>query len=272
MLDQYMTDEEVAESLVRSVVTRYDPLLQRRYLEPASGTGAFVRALEDLAVKKIVSNDIDTRMYANHHCDFIDSSMSWLSYYREQIVIGNPPFGTRGATAEKFLARAFTFGDLVCFVMPRRFRGGQRIKLPSPKIALVHERLLPAGAFNFEVKTVWQEWARFYGSWVEDREPSKPELVRKGYELVPHAKYLPGRDVCIQRAGRNAGAVASKDIPPCNKYYVRPHSNIVRKALRRLRDFTHCIPEAFDTTQQPALTHELLDRLVRAAVAEEVLS
>ena len=164
--DQYFTKREVArhcwESL-RGIAARYGSDLRRHvFIEPSAGEGCFTDLLPPT---RRVSLDIAPRHRETERADFLEWSPPETGRF---VVVGNPPFGVRGAMALAFVNRAALFADLVGFVLPMTFesdgKGGALTRVDS-RLSLLHSEELPPGSFydadgggERDINTVWQVW------------------------------------------------------------------------------------------------------------------
>ena len=164
--DQCFTKRDIAarcwESL-ESVAGREGMDLSRHiFIEPSAGEGCFT---ELLPKKRRVSLDVAPRHRETEHADFLKwSPRPGRSY----AVVGNPPFGVRGAMALAFVNRAAMFADLVGFILPMTFesdgKGGALTRVDS-RLSLLHQEEIPPNAFydaesgsDRDINTVWQVW------------------------------------------------------------------------------------------------------------------
>ena len=165
--DQFFTKREVAARCWKSLndtAARFGADLRRHlFIEPSAGEGCFT----DLLPKsRRISLDIAPRHSETERADFLQWSPPETA--RRFAVVGNPPFGVRGAMALAFVNRAALFADLVGFVLPMTFesdgKGGALTRVDS-RLSLLHSEELPPGSFydadgggERDINTVWQVW------------------------------------------------------------------------------------------------------------------
>ena len=136
------------------------------FIEPSAGEGCFY----DFLPEKKIGLDIHPRNEKISKADFL----VWAPpKKRRYVIIGNPPFGHRGAIALAFVKRALLFADLVAFILPMSFYSngkGSNMKRVEGA-SLIHSERLPADAFympedlsTMAVNTVFQIWKRGRGS------------------------------------------------------------------------------------------------------------
>jgi hypothetical protein len=90
----------------------------RSFLEPAGGTGSFIRALEDKGIRKISAVDLYPKHDRVQSGDFLD----FKSAESDLVTISNPPFGRNNALAIPFFNHAANFSEYICFLVPRSWR------------------------------------------------------------------------------------------------------------------------------------------------------
>ena len=167
--DRYYTDREIAKGCIDAFMAvcqkRGLSLQGYTFVEPSAGEGCFYDSIPGQF--KRIALDIDPGPNAAiRQADF-------LQWYPEQegryVVIGNPPFGHRGALALAFVNRSLLFVDVVGFILPMSFYSngkGSNMKRVEGA-ALIHNEVLPRTAFylpesetRVSVNTVFQVWLK----------------------------------------------------------------------------------------------------------------
>ena len=167
--DSFYTNREVARACVETFlsVMKKNKIdwSKHTFIEPSAGEGCFYDVIPPTS-KKIgldlhpaVLNEIQQG--------------NFLTWYPSQkgnyIVIGNPPFGIRGAMALAFIKRAFLFADLVAFILPMSFysngKGSNMLRVENAE--LLHSEKLHKESFyradtgaRMSVNTVFQVWKK----------------------------------------------------------------------------------------------------------------
>ena len=176
--DQVFTKPEIARACFDaflSVAKRAGYDLNRHvFIEPSAGDGCF---LDLLPGDRRIALDIDPKNFETHRANFLE----WAPPNRgNYAVIGNPPFGVRGAIALAFVNRAAFFADLVGFILPMTFtsdgKGGAKTRVRG--LHLLHSIDMPTNSFydascggDKDINTVFQVWGR--------RKPNgKQDIVR----------------------------------------------------------------------------------------------
>lgn len=171
--DQVFTKKEIAIycwKVFKNVAKRHNfNMCKRTFIEPSAGEGCFM----NLFPSNKLAFDIDP-----HRNDVIKQDfLSWNPKGLKRIaVIGNPPFGVRGAIALAFLNRAAYFSDLVAFILPMTFasdgKGGAMGRVKG--LTLLHSEELAKNSFytpdgrDKNINTIWQVW----GKGVKIRKPT----------------------------------------------------------------------------------------------------
>jgi len=156
--EQFFTSQDYAERCVALLRKHFDLESFKSIVEPSAGTGIFIEALAPLEVEAI---DIEPRHPLVSEADFL----SWLpSPLSPRLVIGNPPFGQRGALAAKFLERACEMSDVVAFILPRSFRKYTFLNRVDSFFHLRDQidgdRFTDSDGSPISVKTTFQIWER----------------------------------------------------------------------------------------------------------------
>jgi len=160
--DQFYTKREVARHCLRvfrktAKQKGYD-LRHHTFIEPSAGEGCFAGLLP---LKRRVALDIDPQGAGICQADFL----KWTPPKGKYAVIGNPPFGHRGAVALAFINRAALFADIVGFILPMTFasngKGGAMTRVKE--LCLLHSEELPPDSFystagECGINTVFQVW------------------------------------------------------------------------------------------------------------------
>ena len=165
-LDQFFTDRGIAERCYAGYVAVAKKhgvdLSERVFVEPSAGEGCFT----DLLPRNSICLDIDPKHRRIKKANFL----TWdPPAGRKFAVIGNPPFGVRGAIALAFINRAALFSDYVGFILPMTFgsdgKGGAMTRVKG--LDLLHSEELPPDSFydgntgeTKSLNTLWQVWGR----------------------------------------------------------------------------------------------------------------
>ncbi len=109
-LDQYYTPTEVA---VHCIETAYRVIGKENIttiLEPSAGTGSFSNNISNCE-----AYDLEPKADGVIQADFL---LLDIDYKKGRLVIGNPPFGSRGSLMQKFCKKSFAIADYVAFILP----------------------------------------------------------------------------------------------------------------------------------------------------------
>ena len=160
--DRFYTRPETArrcmDAFMRVAEAQGYDLRRHTFVEPSAGDGCFTELLPE---GRHIALDIAPRAARIERADFL----TWTPPQGIYAVIGNPPFGVRGAIALAFINRAAVFADIVGFILPMTFasdgKGGAMTRVRG--LHLLHsEELAPnsfyAAAGGYDVNTVFQVW------------------------------------------------------------------------------------------------------------------
>ena len=116
--EQFYTPKPLARELVAQIENVLGPLTGKIVLEPAGGTGAFIEAVIERGVERVVSFDIEPLHELVTEGSFLDQQI----LDRNIITISNPPFGRNNSLSIPFFNHAADSSDAICFIVPRSWR------------------------------------------------------------------------------------------------------------------------------------------------------
>jgi hypothetical protein len=116
--EQFYTPKPLARELVAQIENVLGPLTGKIVLEPAGGTGAFIEAVIDRGINRVVSFDIEPLHELVTEGSFLDQQI----LDRNIITISNPPFGRNNSLSIPFFNHAADSSDAICFIVPRSWR------------------------------------------------------------------------------------------------------------------------------------------------------
>lgn len=109
-LDQYFTPADLAQRCIDTAFTVIGKHNVTDVIEPSAGTGVFSSKLDNC-----IAYDIEPKCQGIIQADFLSLD---IPYKKGTLVIGNPPFGSRGNLMQKFCKHSFNFADYVAFILP----------------------------------------------------------------------------------------------------------------------------------------------------------
>lgn len=189
-------------------------------IEPAAGDGSFVDCLDD---KNLYSFDIEPESSSIKKADWFNVDKSMFQSYNNILVIGNPPFGSQGVLAMKFIKESI-FADRIAFILPMSFKKHSIQNRIPLNFWLEREIELPRNSFllngaEYHAPSVFQVW-------------KKRENNRDKVRLSTNSDYISftnkeSADFRVRRVGGNAG-VASKDLDysEASNYFMKNQSVI----------------------------------------------
>ena len=164
--DSYFTSGETAQKCM-DIIDRIIPNNNYTYIEPSAGEGIFYNLLP-------ADDRIGIELHDRKCPEFIQAD--YLTWYPKEtdnyVVVGNPPFGVRGAIALAFINRSFLFAEYVAFILPMSFHSnGKGSNMKRVKNGqLIHSEILYGESFfspdnNKEIKvnTLFQVWKKGEG-------------------------------------------------------------------------------------------------------------
>lgn len=233
-LEQFFTPIDTAQQCVELVRDLIDLTHVELYVEPSAGDGVF---FELLPPGQRVGIDIEPRHPEIVRSDFFD----WRCELPPErvLIIGNPPFGQRGALAMKFLNYALTLADTVAFIVPRSFQKFTFLNRVSTTHELVAMQPLVVPYRTDKgttvVNTVFQVWRRGVeprplierSTHHVDFDMRHAHLSRisdeERYELVQWA------DFAIAQVGANFSPKDVSDVRKGSHWFIKSRSPEVRE-------------------------------------------
>lgn len=215
-LDKFYTKTEVANNLINNVdFTGYDVII-----EPSSGGGSFSNILQEKFGDKVLAYDLEPESPKIMKQDWFTLDKEVFKGKRV-IVIGNPPFGTNGSLALKFIKES-SFADTISFILPKGFKKvSMKNRIPL-NFWLECEIDLDSNIFELEgedysVPCVFQIWVK------KDKRREKV-LYGMNSDFIEFCKKEEA-DFRVQRVGGNAGkAYLNKDASNSSNYFIRNKS------------------------------------------------
>ena len=177
--DSYFTSKETAKKCF-DCLNNIVETNGYTFVEPSAGSGVFY----DLLPK---DKRIGVELH-NRRSDFIQKDyLTWFpkDENKKYIVVGNPPFGIRGAYALAFIKRSFLFADYVAFILPMSFHSNgkgsnmKRVKNGHLIYSEIFEKenyFSPDNNKEIKVNTLFQIWKKGDG-----------ESIFKDYDVTEYA-------------------------------------------------------------------------------------
>jgi predicted RNA methylase len=116
--EQYYTPGDLAGKLISEVAGLVPDLAKRTVIEPAGGTGAFIKAAQAVGVTQFLSFDIEPKHDLVKKADFLVKKLS----AKDAVTISNPPFGRNNSLSIPFFNKAAQHSEYICFIVPRSWR------------------------------------------------------------------------------------------------------------------------------------------------------
>ena len=116
--EQFYTPPQVAASVVARVLGLVPTALDRTWLDPAGGTGAFVDAARAAGVVDVVSLDIEPLHPLVSKGDFLSTDLQ----LERAVTVSNPPFGRNNSLSVPFFNISARYSDIIAFIVPRSWR------------------------------------------------------------------------------------------------------------------------------------------------------
>jgi len=165
--EQYYTAPELAKRLTATMVSVIGAdAVNRTWIEPAGGTGAFVNALHDAGVWQVISYDIEPFHPLVQRGDFLAAPLTGSGF----AAISNPPFGRANSLNIPFFNKLAPHCDYIGFIVPKSWRKWSITDRLNRNFHVIHDEELvvnyvdatglPLAAGKTNLNTVFQIWER----------------------------------------------------------------------------------------------------------------
>ena len=186
-LDQFYTKPDIA----RFCFAKSLPLLKRLsgdsfFIEPSAGDGVFYNLLPK---QRRIGLDLEPNHKEVIKRDFLKCRYRPPCVKSNAVVIGNPPFGTRGKLAIEFINKAFTIADTVAFIVPIIFEKYFIHKQIDLQARLIKTIGLPRCAFrtfnkdDYCVNTEFQVWTKIPTKHKNQRLTTPPPISHPDFKM-----------------------------------------------------------------------------------------
>lgn len=187
-LDQFYTKPHVVQACVVHLLHVLNRLGESPtiFIEPSAGSGSFVDALRARNLP-VQAYDIAPQFPTTIKRDFLRDRLRPQGCPNSRAIIGNPPFGRRGAQALAFLDRSLQVASTVGFILPRQFTKYGTQKKILTTACLVSQEAIPPQAFftddtgSISIGCVFQVWTRGATSLPDLRLRKRPVISHKDF-------------------------------------------------------------------------------------------
>ena len=264
--EQYYTRHDVVDLCIEEVMKHID-IKDRLILEPAGGTGEFIKGLQRKGIQgsKILSCDIQPLHPAVIEANYIEDDPAFhgkpLSEHTGLVSITNPPFGRASSLAKKFFNKAALNHDYICYLVPKAWLKWSTINSLHENFHLVSSIDLPQNCFYLPddqkpkkkdvLNTVFQVWERRDTkrekisipdhNLVEKIIPVMKEekTIKEGKEkIVKRPDYVDGANFQMIVFGHSCGQCAEINKPRVDAktttMYFKIEDDMVKEALKNI--------------------------------------
>ena len=260
--EQFYTPEELAIKLTKQLAVLVGGLEGKLVIEPAGGTGAFVKAAKELGAKKVISFDIEPKSADITLGDFLEADLTAVT---GAITISNPPFGRNNSLSIPFFNKAAKHSDYIAFIVPRSWRKWSVINRLDRDFHLIHDQDLSIDYVDETGEMVWQKSNLRTCFQVWQRQGKQRELI-KVQDMGLISKVSPKEaDVALTVFGYSCGLVRTEfeKIPNSTVMFLKLHDDRVLAALKKV-DFSRFY-------RNTAYTEALSLQEIRFLINEEIL-
>jgi predicted RNA methylase len=234
--EQFYTPADLALRLTKQIEPLVGGLKGKLVIEPAGGTGAFIKAAKELGATKVLSFDIEPKSDGVQLGDFLESNLEGIN---GAITISNPPFGRNNSLSIPFFNKAAKHSDYIAFIVPRSWRKWSVINRLDRNFHLIHDQDLSIDYVDDLGEMVWQKSNLRTCFQLWQRQDTKRELI-KVQDLGLVSKVSPEEaDVAITVFGYSCGLIRTEfeRVPNSTVMFLKIHDERVLEALKSV-DFS----------------------------------
>jgi len=233
--EQFYTPTDLSLQLTMKVAELIKDFDTRTVIEPAGGTGSFIKAAKSLGAKKVISFDIEPKSDGVLEADFLNAELT----VSNAITISNPPFGRNNSLSIPFFNKAAQHSEYIAFIVPRSWRKWSVINRLDRNFHLIHDEELAIDYVDGFGEMLWQKARLNTCFQIWQRRDSQRELVKvEDHGLI--SKVKPDQaDVALTVFGYGCGKVKTSfdRIPNSTVMFLKVHDKRVIPALNKV-DFS----------------------------------
>jgi predicted RNA methylase len=260
--EQFYTPQDLALSLTKQIEPLVGGLKGKQVIEPAGGTGAFVKAAKELGATGVLSFDIEPKAEGVQLGNFLEANLAGI---KDAITISNPPFGRNNSLSIPFFNKAAKHSEYIAFIVPRSWRKWSVINRLDRNFHLIHDQDLSIDYVDDLGEMVWQKSSLRTCFQLWQRKEIQRDLI-KVQDLGLVSKVSPEEaDVAITVFGYSCGLVRTEfdRKPNSTVMFLKLHDDRVLPALGKL-DFSKFY-------RNTAYTEALSLQEIRFLLNEEIL-
>jgi len=233
--EQFYTPTDLSLQLTMKVAELIKDFETRTVIEPAGGTGSFIKAAKSLGAKKVISFDIEPKSDGVVEADFLNAELT----VSNAITISNPPFGRNNSLSIPFFNKAAQHSEYIAFIVPRSWRKWSVINRLDRNFHLIHDEELAIDYVDDFGEMLWQKARLNTCFQIWQRRDIQRELVKvEDHGLI--SKVKPDQaDVALTVFGYGCGKVKTSfdRIPNSTVMFLKVHDKRVIPALNKV-DFS----------------------------------
>lgn len=234
--EQFYTPADLALTLTKQLSPLVGGLQNKLVIEPAGGTGAFVKAAQTEGANRVISFDIEPKADGVVLADFLEADLTGIS---DAVSISNPPFGRNNSLSIPFFNKAAQHSEFIAFIVPRSWRKWSVINRLDRNFHLIHDQDLSIDYVDEAGEMVWQKSNLRTCFQVWQRLDEQRQLI-KVQDLGLLSKVDPlEADVALTVFGYSCGLVRTEfdRVPNSTVMFLKLHDDRVLPALMKV-DFS----------------------------------
>jgi len=260
--EQFYTPEPLAMNLTEKLASLVPDFSERTIIEPAGGTGSFLKAAKNFGAKKLVSFDIEPKADGVTLADFLGADLSFIS---SAVTLSNPPFGRNNSLSIPFFNKAAEASEFIAFIVPRSWRKWSVINRLDRQFHLIHDENLNIDYVDDAGEMVWQKSRLNTCFQIWQKKENTRDLVKVSDQGLVSKAAPADADVAITVFGYGCGKIKTtfERVPNSTVMFLKLHDKRVLPALNRV-DFSRFY-------KNTAYTEALSLQEIRYLLNEEIL-
>lgn len=258
--EQYYTPGDLAENLLTEVVQIVPDLANRTVLEPAGGTGSFIKAATKFGVQQVLSFDIEPKHQGVTKANFLEAKIKAT----DAVTVSNPPFGRNNSLSIPFFNKAADHSEFICFIVPRSWRKWSVINRLDRRFHLVADHDIQIDYENDQGEKISQRnsLATCFQIW-QRKESLRPKYSVADQGLIEKTD-AQNADVALTIFGFGCGKVATdfERLPNSTRMFLKLHHPKALAALQSV-DFSKFYK---NTAYTEALSLQEINYLLNEAI------
>lgn len=116
--DKYYTPKDIVDKCMEILKQTINTQEIDCVIEPSQGNGQFINAIESTFDSDKFYLDLIPQHEGVKEQDYLEYNIEEIQGYKNILVLGNPPYGTRNTLSLRFFKKSIQFQEYVAFILP----------------------------------------------------------------------------------------------------------------------------------------------------------